>query len=150
MTNPVEVKKILVPLDFSEFGKEALELAQNWALKFGATLHLLHVIDLRDLYSTNLQEMESSVMLENILREKAEKELKNYSQNLKVKSESEIRLGSPLEEIEDCITEQKIDLIVIPTHGRTGLKHVLMGSTAEKVVRHASCPVLTLKPKFKN
>ncbi len=143
----MKISKILVPLDFSEFGKEALEIAQHWAENFKATLHLLHVIDIHDLYSLDPQNMQSSVILENTLREHAAKELQKYSQSLKVPCETEIRLGSPIEEISDCVQEKNIDLILIPTHGRSGLKHVLLGSTAEKVVRHSSCPVLTFKPE---
>ncbi len=142
----MKISKILVPLDFSEFGKEALALAESWAKSFGASLHLLHVIDLRDLYSLDPQSMETSIVLENTLRQRAQKKLESYSKNLKVPCETEIRLGSPLEEIEDCIQEKKINLVVISTHGRTGLKHVLLGSVAEKVVHHSSCPVLTFKP----
>lgn len=143
----MKISKILVPLDFSEFGKEALHIAQSWAENFKASLHLLHVIDLRDVYSLHPQNMETSIALENTLREKATQELKNYSKTLSVPHEIEIRLGSPLEEITDCIQENKIDLVLIPTHGRSGLKHVLLGSTAEKVVRHSPCPVLTFKPE---
>ncbi len=142
----MKISKILVPLDFSEFGKEALALAESWAKNFGASLHLLHVIDLRDLYSLDPQSMETSIVLENTLRQKAQKELESYSKNLKVPCNTEIRLGSPLEEIDDCIQEKKIDLVIISTHGRTGLKHVLLGGVAEKVVRHSTCPVLTFKP----
>ncbi len=143
----MKISKILVPLDFSEFGKEALEIAQHWAENFKATLHLLHVIDLKDLYSLDPQNMETSIILENTLREKAAQELKKYSQSLKVPCETEIRLGSPIEEITDCVQEKNIDLILIPTHGRSGLKHILLGSVAEKVVRHSLCPVLTFRPQ---
>jgi nucleotide-binding universal stress UspA family protein len=58
-----------------------------------------------------------------------------------------VRLGHPYQEITDAARELKVDLIVISTHGYTGLKHVLLGSTAERIVRHAPCPVLTVREK---
>lgn len=145
--NTTPVKKILVPLDFSEFSEEALDLANGWAEALHASLRLLHVINLKDLYSFNSESIESSLSLENILRQKAQEELSKYARKAKAPCEIEIRLGTPIEEIGDCIEKNQIDLVIISTHGRSGIKHLLMGSVAEKVVRHSPCPVLTFRPK---
>lgn len=148
----MKISKILIPLDFSEFGQEAIQIAEQWAQTFGASIHLLHVVDLREVYSLDTEFIQTAqAQLEPILREHANNELNKISKSLKSPNTIEVRLGAPLDEIEQCIQENKIDLVIIPTHGRTGLKHVLMGSIAEKVVRHSPCPVLTFRPqKFKN
>ena len=71
----------------------------------------------------------------------------NQQMPVKLLADSLVRVGHPYQEITQAAQELKADLIVIATHGYTGLKHILLGSTAERVVRHASCPVLTVRER---
>lgn len=146
----VHPKKILVPVDFSDCSHKATHYALAFAQQFQAKLVLLHVV-------------EPMVVPENILM--AMPELPeaggNWVQEAKtrldqiasedipetVPVETHVQVGRPFHEITEAAREHSVDLIVIATHGYTGLKHVLMGSTAERVVRHAPCPVLIVREK---
>jgi len=145
-----EIKKILFATDFSENSKWALTYALSFAQKFDARLYILHVIqqpsyplgmyaeisfDAMDKFNRNISEVTAKEMKN--LCEVELKGLTNY--------ESLIINGIPFIEIIRTAKEKEADLIVVGTHGRTGLDHVLFGSTAEKVVRKASCPVLSVR-----
>ena len=145
-----EIKKILFATDFSENSKWALTYALSFAQKFDARLYILHVIqqpsyplgmyaeiyfDAMDKFKRNISEVTAKEMKN--LCEVELKGLTNY--------ESLIINGIPFIEIIRTAKEKEADLIVVGTHGRTGLDHVLFGSTAEKVVRKASCPVLSVR-----
>ena len=145
-----EIKKILFATDFSENSKWALTYALSFAQKFDARLYILHVIqqpsyplgmyaeisfDAMDKFNRNISEVTAKEMKN--LCEVELKGLTNY--------ESLIINGIPFIEIIRTAKEKEADLIVVVTHGRTGLDHVLFGSTAEKVVRKASCPVLSVR-----
>ena len=139
---------ILVPTDFSGPSDAALEYARVLAAKFGATLHLLHVlemsfvagplvgpfIDERPAVQARLFE-DASIRLEHRAR----------TANAEFPVRSEIVGGTGARAIVDYARERGMDLIVMGTHGRTGMAHLLMGSVAERVVRSASCPVLTVR-----
>jgi nucleotide-binding universal stress UspA family protein len=159
----LEFKRILCPVDMSEFSLEALRLAVNVAEASGATLDILHVIHnpFDELYMTALTETDPALIdayaLEpqkraNIMRateEHSEVLLKQFCRDT-VKRHANlryhIRKGDPFEAILDSAEDFMTDLIVLATHGRTGIKRLVIGNVAEKIVRHAPCPVLTVKP----
>lgn len=145
--SPLALKSILVPLDFSEPSRRALDYPLSLADKFGAKLTLLHVVEpiatpdfggalplaLEDdrLMDTAREELSLLVESSGIPPAKIEKTL--------------VRFGRSFHEIADAARTRKVDLIVLATHGRTGLSRALLGSTAECVVRHAPCPVLVVR-----
>lgn len=144
--NMIQLKRILAPTDFSEFSDHAMQYATELSSQFDAELHLLTVVDdstpmLMDPEFMPVEDFISQEM------ESAEKQLANRpgeSWNEKLTVKRERRKGNPLVEIVRYAKENEIDLIVIGTHGRSGLIHMLMGSVAEKVVRKSPCPVLTV------
>jgi nucleotide-binding universal stress UspA family protein len=135
-------EKILVPVDFSAYSREALEEGVRWAKDLNAELYILHVIDLRDLYT----HVPIGPTLENDLKREAEMRLKDWMQFISFPARTEVRVGDPVYEIQNSIRENSIDLVLLSTHGRTGLKHMLMGSIAEQTVRYSPCPVMTICP----
>lgn len=144
------LKKILCPVDFSELSLQALRFAVDLAEKFQAELHLLHVFEGYDAISLN-PEIALTPMPQwlNELRQVCHDKLNALpSADLAARCPALVRghrEGPAIHEILDYAAHQKIDLIVLTTHGRTGLKHLLMGSVAENVVRSATCPVLTIR-----
>ncbi len=145
----IELKRILVPTDFSEHSEQAAHYAAELAKRFGAEIHCIHVVDIpADMLGTSAYYMTgpSEQFLDQI-REESKKNLETFAQkNFEGAAVQTTFLeGSPFVQISRYAQEQKIDLVVIATHGRTGLKHVLFGSVAEKVVRKAPCPVLVVK-----
>lgn len=146
----IRLKRILFPTDFSECSKCARDYACALADQFQAELHVLHV--LMDV-ALMLPEPGSAMMLPpNYLAEQkqgAERALedalpKDWTAGKKVFRAT--RMGNPFVEIAKYAKDKEIDLIVIGTHGRSALMHVLLGSVAEKVVRKSPCPVLTVRP----
>jgi nucleotide-binding universal stress UspA family protein len=144
------IKKILCPVDFSDLSLQALRTAVEMASRFQAELHLLHVFEGYDAMSLN-PEVALTPMPEWLtkLREVCHERLDQLpSRELAALCPSVVRAhreGPAIHEILNYAAQQKIDLIVLATHGRTGLKHLLMGSVAENVVRSATCPVLTIR-----
>ena len=144
---PVQFKNILVPIDFSETSKKALRYAIPLAEKFGAKITLVHVLE-PNVYPENLL---APVELEEIKTrtigegEELLEKLKQEAVCGRVDSVVIATMGMPYQRIIDLAAVTEADLIVLTTHGYTGLKHVFLGSTAERVVRHAPCPVLTIR-----
>ena len=144
------LRKILCPVDFSDLSLNALSIAVDLASKFQSELHLLHVFEGYDAISLN-PELALTPMPEWLpkLRELCRDKLAALPDaELAARCPAIVRVnqqGSAIHEILDYAAHQKIDLIVLATHGRTGLKHLLMGSVAENVVRSATCPVLTIR-----
>ena len=141
--------RILVPTDFSEPSAAALQYARTVATKFGGTLHVLHVIEdpYRAAYASEVYVPELAGLREDLIadaeaRMKAELHPSDYTQ---LGATAEALIGTPAWTIVEYATGHGIDLIVMGTHGRGGVSHLLMGSVAEKVVRTASCPVLTTR-----
>jgi len=139
---------ILVAVDFSDSSNNAFQLALSMAEKFGSHLVVLHVInepiDLRGFYVPHI----SYEKLEEEIAEGAEKMMESFSRQHIVgftDFETMIVPGLPHEQILQQAEETGADLIVMGTHGRSGLDHVLFGSTAEKVVRKSKTPVLTVR-----
>ncbi|MDO8141672.1 MAG: universal stress protein [Candidatus Brocadiales bacterium] len=142
----VTLKKILCPVDHSECSYLALKYAISLALKDDAKLYLMHVIDSR-LYDTEMYKCSPYKLNEvdvSKIREDLMKSLPEGTTDV-LEVETIVVKGVPFNEIINATTEIGADLIVIGTHGRTGLSHVMLGSVAEKVVRKASCPVLTVR-----
>jgi len=143
----IKIDKILVPTDFSVCAKQAVTYACELAKRFGAELHLLHVAcpPVAD-YAYAARIPDELLRPEKLAqRELEEYEVPDAEQLPGV--QKTVRSGTPFVEIVRQAKEKDIDLIVIGTHGRTGLKHMLIGSVAEKVVRKATCPVLTVRPE---
>ncbi len=144
----MEIKKILFPTDFSEGALNALPYAVDLAKNYGAKLHMLHVVyDIATASGLYVPHISVDEMYKE-LDASAQKELEKFGadkrMDLKDVEYTVIR-GIPYEEILKFAEEKNIDLIVIGTHGRKGIDRVLFGSTAERVVRNASCPVLTIR-----
>jgi len=139
----ITLKEILVPIDFSRTALQALNYAVPLAKQFGARITLVHVVELPRL--TPGIEYIGIDASESRLLEKKLKEVARRALPPGVNFDVVVQLGSGYDTIVSVARERKVDLIVITTHGYTGLKHVLMGSTAEQVVRHAPCPVLVVR-----
>ena len=144
---PFRIKQILVPIDFSECSAKALSYAVALAQQHGATVSLLYVVHTFPVPS------ESGVVeyaaIQTQMREAGEDRLSRIIRELKgkVPTGTAIRVGAPAREIVQVALEIPADLIVISTHGHTGLKHVFLGSVAEQVVREAPCPVLVVRER---
>ena len=146
----VSIRRILVPTDFSDCATLAVRYAAELAAKFGAELTLLHIVPDTVLALPDAV-MPSPVMTPdlNALTEAGRTGLANLVAALELESRhprAEVRIGSPEREIVAAATDLGADLVCIATHGRGGLARVLLGSVAEMVVRHAPCPVLTVRP----
>ena len=142
--------KILIPTDFSAFSLAALDYVKSQPMMDAATLYLLHVVN-----DPVLVAPYPSVDLntETILRDavaRAEQEMEQFvRKNIGEKRRvvPAVRRGEASREINAFAADEKMDLIVIATHGRTGLAHMILGSVAEKVIRYSHVPVLTIKPQ---
>lgn len=134
------LKKILVPVDFSDCSKKALQYAIPFARQFGADLKLLHVVE----PYPAVPEM-SPYDFDNIADGKAQLEALRQALGDAVPASTSLRAGMPHMEIAEAAREFGIDLIILSTHGRKGLSRMVLGSTAEKVVRRAPCPVLIVR-----
>lgn len=141
-----KLERILVAIDFSEHSRKALHQAVGLAEGSGALLTLFHVIDV---YHGPEDGDLPPQAVEERLRAQSAEQLKLWAEREIPKSlrvNTEIRLGQSVYEIVTAAQDFKSDLIVLGTHGRSGLKRFLVGSTAERVVRYASCAVLTVRP----
>ena len=148
----ISLKRILMPTDFSDYSKEALDYAVYLAKTFGADLYLLHVYEAPLLIPSGetLNVRPEVHQWFRDLKEGASKSLDAQADKVRrfgVQVHPILREGHPFREILNIAGEISADLIVLGTHGRTGLPHVLLGSVAERVVRKASCPVFTVHPK---
>lgn len=150
------MKKILVPTDFSKPAGIATEVAADIARKSGAELTLLHVVEEATTESFNVMGQVSvdsgwEEKLFNLrLIQKARKQIAKLADDPKlagVRLKTELRIGTPYHGMNKIITEQKVDLVVMGTSGRSDLQQMIIGSNTEKVVRTAGCPVLTMHQK---
>lgn len=141
------IKKILVPVDFSEPSDKAVHYARQFAEQFDAALTLIHVVE-PALYPAELgyvplapEDLEQGRL--DGLRKRLSELAKSVGGAVKV--DSLLRLGRSWKEVVDLAKNDGYDLIILATHGYTGVKHALLGSVTEKVVRHAPCPVLVVR-----
>jgi len=142
------IKSILVPIDFSDHSKQALQYATSLAGVFGASLDFLHVIDQRVHPAYYVMGEQSIFSIYPNLLEKSMTFLKEFVKDdipQNVNTEFFVREGNPHSEIVNFAKNQGVDLIAMATHGLSGLEKLLIGSTTEKVVRKSDVPVLTIK-----
>ena len=140
----IGLKRILVPIDFSETSEAALRHGVALARAFKARLYLLHVPE----HPGEAAETEYPIGLLETMQNAAHDRLGSLlteAETRELRPECAMRLGKPSNEIVGYAEKHEIDLIVMGTHGREGVARVLMGSVAEKVVRRAACPVLTVR-----
>jgi nucleotide-binding universal stress UspA family protein len=145
----MQFRHILAPTDFSEYSKTAVASALELAKKFGAKLTILHVVELPpypvegyvppNLSATFLEDLErqATVDLAQVVPE---------AEAAKIEVARVVAVGTPYRTIIETAEANHVDLIVMATAGRTGFSHLILGSIAERVVRTASCPVLTIRP----
>jgi len=141
-----ELKHILVPTDFSKSSHQALRYAVSLARMTGSQVTVLHVIKILPLESEGLSVLLGSdpfIGANNNL----EKMCKKAHVEPALLRNTLVREGIPHQEIADAARELNVDLIILATTGHTGLSHVLLGGTTERVVRHAPCPVLVVREK---
>jgi nucleotide-binding universal stress UspA family protein len=150
----VKIEHILVPTDFSEFSRYALDYAITIAKTFEAKITLVHITNENELVA--LQQVSAYFepgKLEDLLKQRESEDRKQLDgfipPELKkgIEVETLHKVGIPFVEIIRTAKEKGVDLIVIATHGRSGLSHILFGSVAEKVVRKSACPVLSIRPR---
>lgn len=141
--DPLSIRTILAPIDLSEESYRALEFAVPLAQRFGATVHIVHIYEgARQLSSIAMPPaLWSDAELTRRLVGEAQR---RCGAHLRAE-DCHIRLGKPYKEIVAAATELKADLIAIATNGHSGFKHLALGSTAEKTVRYAPCPVLVVR-----
>jgi universal stress protein A len=138
----MEIRQILAPTDFSACSKQAAVCAYEWAQTCGAKLMLLHVVvpeELPSYIGFIPPDLERQARLDLT-------QLLPTAEDAKVEVITQVVTGTPYLKIIETAQKEKADLIVIATHGRTGLSHLLMGSVAERIVCLAPCPVLTIPP----
>ena len=142
-----DIKRILVPVDFSSNSKRALDYAHGLAQKFDAALHLVHVCETPAMITPALDAYAIAYSdWSQRLGEEAEKQLNTMTPALRdVNVTTEVLFGPPAPAIIEAADRNDADLIVMGTHGHGPLMHVLMGNVAERVVRTSSCPVLTVR-----
>ncbi len=143
------LKRILTPTDFSKLSFESIEYALSIFKSEDLQLYLLHIIDRAKIRKIKTKNKNAHELISEIKKE-AIKKLDNivddYLETI-TNVETAVRIGEPYSEIVKYAQQKNVDLIVISTHGRTGISHMLMGSVAEKVVRYSPIPVLTVKPE---
>jgi nucleotide-binding universal stress UspA family protein len=145
-------KNILVPTDFSEYSVKALKEAVDIAAQHGSKIHLLHVVD-RQVQECAIDYRLSDEIVRSLKKESLktskdalEKEVEKTIKDKNIKVVIRVKRGIPAQTILREQKAKKIDLIVIASHGKTGLVKQLMGSVADKVVKGAKCPVMVVKP----
>ena len=148
-----DFKRILVTTDFSEAGDHAISHAFRMAADHGAEVVLCHVVETILAPNPLYAHYYPADLLNPEIRERAEQDAHNAliervpkdGELADVPHTSFVAHGMPADEIIRAAKDRNADLIVIATHGRTGLKHLFMGSTAERVIRHVHCPVLVVR-----
>ena len=144
----MEVKKILVPVDFSENSRKILEAAKYFSGVCQAQLNVVFVVQSFDDYSGFFVPHMPMAKFEEEMMQGAEKKMETFLEEQK-DVEAKVLIGDVAEEIIRHAEDNKMDLIIMGTHGYKGLEKVMFGSVAEKVVRSSPCPVLTINP-YKN
>ncbi len=151
----VQVKKMAFSTDFSENADQAFELAFDLAKKYGARLFLVHVVPPLVFPSPTMEEFISEQanyqFIEQVIQRSVEQMETRYVRRMDEYSNHQVRVlsGHPASELLNFIDQEQLDLIVMGTHGFSGLAHFFLGSTAEKVVRRANCSVLTVRSRTK-
>jgi len=144
--SPRDIQSILVPIDFSDPSRKALDYAAIFARQFKAKLTLLHVVEpvATPDFATFPLSMENDESIQ-IARKQLEKVAASLRLPRGTVEKTLVRFGRSFHEITEAARTRRMDLIIISTHGYTGFKHALLGSTTERVVRHAPCLVLVVR-----
>lgn len=151
------IKTILTPTDLSDLSAKGVDYACSLAKDAGAQVIIINVVKVEELMSL-MREMKTAPSPQwndgleerliqhhqHLLDEFAKKQLPRLSADINIRKV--VKLGEPYKTILDCAQEEKVDLIVMSTHGRTGLPRMMLGSVTEKVLRSSSCPVLAIPP----
>jgi len=149
-TDMVTISNVLLSTDFSDFSLSAADYAITVAKLNNATLHLLHVVEKTPpILAIRSLDLSEDKILKGILseaQENLEKVVKKLETESGLKVVASVVRGIDYQEIVDYAAGNKVDMIVIATHGRTGLLHTLIGSVAEKVIRYSKVPVLVVTP----
>lgn len=143
----IDLKTILYPTDFSEYSDHARPYAIEMARKFGAKVLLVHAMPIPT-YSVGYEVSIDLKSVHDEMEASATKRLNEISEAIRadgVEVETLLAVGTPFVEVLNVARDREVDLIIIPTHGYGPIKHLLLGSTAERVVRGAPCPVLTIR-----
>lgn len=138
------LKKILAPIDFSEYSMEALRGAMELAKDLDGELHIVHVVAPHFALLDKMREQAR----ETLMLEEAEEELARIRKDdcgNSAKVATQAMVGPPVPKLVEYATQQQIDLILLATHGRTGIEHLMIGSVAEKLARYAPCSVLVFR-----
>lgn len=147
------MKKILIPCDFSKQAINAYRYALDIAVQSKGTIHLLHIIELPVLHDSLIMPVlnfEEELLKELKIKSVSElKKITNKYKNEGVKVVFEVKFGAVARMIKDYIKEQSIDLVIMGSHGASGVREFLIGSNAEKMVRNSPVPVLILKNYYK-
>jgi len=145
-------RHILIPTDFSDAAEHALQRAAKLARQNAAELHLLHIFappvhnsEMPDMILAPMEELSGQVKL--AAEERLQKTAELVGNDVAVYQHIRETFAHPADAINEVVTETEIDLIVIGSHGHSGLMHILIGSTAEKVIRDSTCDVLVVKPE---
>jgi|ETNmetMinimDraft_4_1059912.scaffolds.fasta_scaffold02303_2 nucleotide-binding universal stress UspA family protein len=147
--NALKIKNILVPVDFSECSLKAWKYALAFARQFGASVTACHIINSNQFGCPDWNiDYANYLVYEEKIEEKATERLNDLIANeagTGIKIKGEVNTGQVVDEVLEMAAELDADIILISTHGYTGLKHAFLGSTAESVVRRAACPVLVVR-----
>jgi nucleotide-binding universal stress UspA family protein len=144
----IHIQKILLAVDFSEQSKQAVDLGCDLAKRYDAAITLMHVFQIPGYVFPDGFVVITPAMFPELMN-KLDATLAELKKDVEAKGLKQVSTylveGAPFAEIVRFARDSKFDLIVMGTHGRTGIKHALIGSVAEKVVRKAPCPVLTVR-----
>ena len=153
-SSELQLKRILVPTDFSESSEHALKYAVRLGAPYKAEVVLLHVFHLKEYLGLLSQKEDVDSATANQVLEASKNGAMEKLEDLVRRVDGKevallpiLLIGVPFEEIVRYAGEHEADLIVMPTHGRTGLAHFLLGSTTERVISHSVCPVLVIRTR---
>jgi len=141
----IKINKVLCPMDFSDTSAHALDYALAFAQAHNAQLLLLHVVEIPAYTSLDLPIATETIQQFNMIATKNLQDVVDKVKKSYANVKSHLATGRVFYEVIQLSKEQAVDLIVVGTHGRSGIAHMLIGSEAEKIVRKAPCPVLTVK-----
>lgn len=147
--HPPSFRRILAPLDFSPHARRAVDVATRWSRHFDAHLSLLHVLASHPPPGIYGMDEASDPTWARRVEDEVREELREWDETIRHEApdvESHLESGDPAAVIVDYAAEHDVDLLILASHGRTGVDRFLLGSTTERVVRNAPCPVLVVKP----
>ena len=143
-----DFKKILFPVDLSEVSPKLVPYVREMAAKFDGEIHLLFVARILQHFTSIYVPHPSIYKFEEEMKKGAEKKLQEFTEEYfkDAPCKAKVILGDAAQEVLNYIQSEGIDLVIMGTHGRKGLEHIIFGSVAERVVKHSPVPVLTVNP----